>query len=97
MYPDNFTEPRELYGMIALLMTTAGVLRQMHKGMESNGVVHTLLKLKDLYDFICVILSTFKKTCNTHQLFDLTVSCLRHNDKLLNAFTEDHFEDDNAI
>ena len=82
--------------MITLLKTAAGMLRQMLKDMESIGVGHILLKLKALSDFIQVLLSTFKKSCNTHQLVDLTVSCLKHNKKLLNAFNEENFEDDNA-
>ncbi|CAL4111070.1 unnamed protein product [Meganyctiphanes norvegica] len=75
----NLSQPRELYGLIALLKTIVGVLDQINKDIhkENNNMWHILAEMLMCSEVLfALILRLFKATCQTPILSHLVRHCI---------------------
>ncbi|CAL4121797.1 unnamed protein product [Meganyctiphanes norvegica] len=97
--PSRFTEPRALYGLIALLKTLDGSLHQIYKEIlkENYKIFSILMDLQSCCEFLYALISYFKASCQTIMLSDLVRSCISYILEIVIRINEDDDEFNNIM
>ena len=76
-FTSSYSDPRELYGLMALFKSTDAwacrIIRDINKKTSNNTTI--VVQLKNVIDELAELIRYFEASCQTPQLMELTSSC----------------------